>query len=148
MKLRHWCHYRLGPFYHVVLPSCRLWIIHRLNISSHCGCTIFVFFFLFADMDVNNQKCLKPHGLSSLCCIFDGPRYSVRHGWNIFEWHFISAILLILMRFLSFIGVCVCLRQCMWGAVVAAIKWKKSLYQTMFVTAQRRRDLCWPWTAD
>lgn len=29
MKLRHWCHYRLGLLYHVLLPSCQLWIIHH-----------------------------------------------------------------------------------------------------------------------
>lgn len=136
------------------VPSCsvaslsELWIIHP-DISPHC---LYFFFFLFVDMDVNNQKCLKALGLRRLRCIFDGPGDSVRHGWYIFEWHFISAISLILMRFLSFIGVCARISVCA-RVRVAAIKWKKSLYQTICfwqwrLTAQRRRDLCWPWTAD
>lgn len=138
-----------------------LWIIHRQSavyISTYFKCNIFISFFSFSfflsvDMDGNNQKCLKARGLRGLWCIFDGPGDSVHHGWYIFEWHFILAISLILMRFLSFIGVCVCPRQRMWVSAAAAIKWKKSPYQTICfwqwrLTAQKRRDLCWPWTAD
>lgn len=68
--------------------------------------------FFSCNMNVNNWKYLKAHGLRRLRCIFDGPGDSVRHGWYIFEWHFISAIWLILMRFLSFIGVCACISIC------------------------------------
>lgn len=74
-------------------------------------------FFYFLDMDVNNRKCLKAHGLRVLCCIFYGQGDSVRHGWYVFEWHFISAISLILMRFLSFIGACVRIGVC------ACLRW-------------------------
>lgn len=116
-----------------------------------CVFFVYLFIFHFIDIDVNNRKCLRTPGFWWLCWIFDGPGNSVRHGWYILEWHFISTISLILMRFLSFIGVCV--HQCMCVFAVAAIKWKKSPYQTICfwqwrLTTPRRQDLWWPWTAE
>lgn len=67
---------------------------------------------LFIGMYVNTWKCVKAYGSRKLCYIFDGPEDSVHHGWYIFEWHFILAISLILMRFLSFTGVCAHISVC------------------------------------
>lgn len=105
-------------------------ITHRLQaVYFHPMQYIYVFSLLLLTSYVNNRKRLKAPGLRGLCCLFDGLRVSVRHGWYIFEWHFISAISLILIWFPSFIGMHV--HQCMCACVVAAIKWKRSPYQTI-----------------
>ena len=102
---------------HVVFHSCQSYENLPSTIctfSTLCECYILfsIYLFFLLNVNVNNWKYQRAHGLRRLRCIFDGPEDSVRHGWYIFEWHFISAIWLILMRFLSFIGVCACISLC------------------------------------
>lgn len=73
--------------------------------------------------------------------------------WLIYFWVTFYLGNLVDLNEISVLHWCVCAHRCMCVSVVTAIKWKKSPYQTICfsqwrLTAQRRRNLCWPWTAD
>lgn len=107
-------HFRLGLFHSCTAQwDCILANERKKTPSVYFCFSVTIYFcFVFIGMYVNNWKYVMAYGSRKLCYIFDGPEKSVHHGWYIFEWHFILAILLILMRFLSFTGVCVHISVC------------------------------------
>lgn len=73
--------------------------------------------------------------------------------WLIYFWVTFYLGNLVDLNEISVLHWCVCTHQCMWVSMVAALMWEKSPYQTICfwqrrLTAQRRRYLYWPWTAD
>lgn len=132
-----------------------LWIIHHplsVHISTHCECNIFLFFFSFRWHGCKQSKMSECSWVEEVVLYFWWTwRFSP--PWLIYFWVTFYLGNLVDLNEISVLHWCVCVHQCMCLSVVTAIKWKKSPYQTICfsqwrLTAQRRRDLCWPWTAD